>query len=90
MTYDELNEFIIEEIGDDWGDYAVRLDYCYIDKYNMPFDEQTSYEVFSYNGECIVWVNDWFEGQDYCSYSKLVSINDLMKAYERGVVCGRR
>lgn len=86
MTYDELNEFIIEEIGDDWGDYAVRLDYCYIDQYGMPFDEHTSYEVFSYSGDAIVWFNDWYEGQDYCSYSMIVSINDLMKYYIRNKV----
>jgi len=81
LTFDELNETIIEKLNGETGDYVVRLDYCYIDNYNMPFDEVTSYEVFSYDGEHIVWFNDWFEGQDYCCFSMLVSIKELISDY---------
>lgn len=36
MTYEELNEVIIEKLDGQPGYYVVRLDYCYIDRYNMP------------------------------------------------------
>ena len=87
MTFDELNESIIEKLNGGTGDYVVRIDRCYIDKYNTPFDQVTSYEVFSYDGNCIVWFNDWFEGQDDCNFSMLVSIRDLIRIYNMPFFC---
>lgn len=82
MTYDELNETIIEKLGGQPGDYVTRIDCCYIDKYNTPFDEYTSYEFFSYDGNNITWYNDWYEGQDDCHYSMLEPFDSFIKAWE--------
>lgn len=82
MTYDELNEAIIEKLDGQPGDYVTRIDCCYIDNYNMPFDEYTSYELFSYDGETITWFNDWYEGQNDCHYSMLEPFDSFIKAWE--------
>lgn len=82
MTYDELSKVIALELDGQPGDYVARLDYCYIDNYNMPYDECTSYEHFTYDGDTITWFNDWYEGQQDCHFSMVVSFDRLIKAWE--------
>lgn len=82
MTYDELNKVIALKLDGQPGDYVVRLDYCYIDKYNTPFDEVTSYEYFTYDGDTIAWVNDWYEGQDDCHFSMIEPFDNFIKAWK--------
>lgn len=82
MTYDKLNKVIALQLDGQPGEYIARLDYCYIDNYNTPFDEVTSYEVFAYDGDSIAWFNDWYEGQEDCHFSMLEPLDSFIKAWE--------
>lgn len=82
MTYDELINAIIEKLDGEPGDYIVELDYCYIDDYGMCFDEMTSYELFTYDGQNLGFLNDWWEGQQYCSFGKITPFDELLKAWQ--------
>lgn len=82
MIYDELIEAIIEKLDGEPGDYVVRLDYCYIDNYGMPFDEMTSYELFTYDGQNLGFLNDWWEGQEECYFSGITPFDELLKAWQ--------
>ena len=84
MTYEKLNEAIIEEIKGEPGEYIAMLSYSYQSEIYGTFDECESAEIFSFDGSTITWFNDWYEGQDYCYCSKIISIETLLKAY-RGV-----
>jgi len=63
------------------GVYIAKLDYSYQSEIYGIFDERESWEVFDYDGNTITWFNDWYKGQDNCSFDEIVSINELLKDY---------
>lgn len=82
MTYDELNEAIIEKIKGEPGEYIAKLEYSYQSEIYGTFDEYESTEIFCFDGDTITWFNDWYEGQDNCYYNEIISIQALLKAYQ--------
>lgn len=82
MTYEELNDAIIEELKGEPGEYIAMLEYSYQSEIYGTFDECESTEIFSFDGDTITWFNDWYEGQDNCYYDEIIPITALLKAYQ--------
>lgn len=80
MKYEEMCTMITDLVLHP-GTYIAKLNYSYQSEIYGTFDECESWEVFSFDGNTIIWFNDWYEGQDYCYFDEIVSINELLKDY---------
>lgn len=77
--YDRLGEFLYDRIikGSQDGyfsTYAVILSYSYDNK-----EWHDSIEVFEISpcDECVIWFNDWYEGQPFIKLIGIMNINNL-------------
>lgn len=80
MKYEEMCALIADLVLLD-GTYIAKLNYSYQSEIYGTFDECESWEVFDFDGNTITWFNDWYEGQDYCYFDEIVSINELLRDY---------
>lgn len=80
MKYDEMCAVIVDLVIHP-GTYIAKLEYSYQSEIYGTIDECTSWEVLEFDGNTITWFNDWYEGQDNCSFDELISIDELLKSY---------
>lgn len=75
MVFKELCLNLINDIGEP-GDYVVKLSYGYKSETG-----RTTYEIVSFNGDELCWLNDWYEGEDWAYYDEIIKFDDLIKVY---------
>lgn len=73
------------------GTYVAKLEYSYQSEIYGTFDECESWEVFDFDGNTITWFDDWYEGQDNCYCEDIISLEELLKAYQNiKIISGMR
>lgn len=80
MKYNEMCELIADLVLHP-GYYIAKISYSYQSELYGTFDECTSWEIFDFDGDTIIWFNDWYEGQDNCNLDAIISIKELLKAH---------